>query len=864
MSYKQCLANGLNEGLVTKEQYDSQLEFIGMQERFYKGQGINPTEASIKAAKEAYEKFKGDALLKKRRHRLQMQVQVEIRKKIESYRNAKGEPDLNAAVKAIYARDDMAGFQSIESAIQEEMGLSQKYLDSLLAELREGPLEKVGAIFGKKTKKKQTLETNLLKAIFNEQTNDQIAIKLAKAIKKSQDYVIARHNKYGGNIIQRADYNLPQPHDWVSVVKAGKEAWTDFIMPFLNRSKMIDHKTNQPFMNDESLRLALSDVWESITQGGLNKTANITKAGKLYNKRIDHRFLVFKDSDSWKAYQQKFGNKEGGILGVLMKNFDSISRDTALMRILGPDPDKTYLLLKNLVLSEGRKKTGGEAAKPSMLKATEFDKAESAVKGTLFNAGFENLHLYFKNQLGQPGNPFWARTFAGLRQVLTSAYLGSASILALTDFNWQRMTSGFNGLPAFKSSRKTLQLYKEGLFKKDKQISKLAIRAGLIAEHWVPYSQQVNRFMLEVNGSELTQRLADATLSLSGLQGHTQAGRWGFGLEFQGFLADSVSKTFDELDGPLKRSFKRYGITEADWNIARTTKLYDAGEDLAQYQGKEAFFLLPDNIRLRTDIDDYTKENVSSKFFDMIKTETEFAVPSLSAKGRVALLQMLSLVPLPGELILSAAMFKQFPITLMFTHVARGITQKGMGKARYMGDLVVSGALYGAFAMELREILKGRNPTPAEYVKEKPTEYFLRALVNGGGLGLFGDYFLNDTNRYGKTMAESLPGPAIGFISDVLSIPKDAVFDYINGRDTNVMGDALQLIKKNAPGSSIWYLRLFWERVIMETIQRQLDKDFDSRNSRIINNYARQTQQDYWWSPGESKPTSFPKGLYNE
>ena len=36
-----------------------------MQERFYKGQGMNPTEASIKAAKEAYDKFKGDALLKK-------------------------------------------------------------------------------------------------------------------------------------------------------------------------------------------------------------------------------------------------------------------------------------------------------------------------------------------------------------------------------------------------------------------------------------------------------------------------------------------------------------------------------------------------------------------------------------------------------------------------------------------------------------------------------------------------------------------------------------------------------------------------------------------------------------------------------
>jgi len=32
--------------------------------------------------------------------------------------------------------------------------------------------------------------------------------------------------------------------------------------------------------SDESLRLALSETWESITEGGLNKTGNILKKGK--------------------------------------------------------------------------------------------------------------------------------------------------------------------------------------------------------------------------------------------------------------------------------------------------------------------------------------------------------------------------------------------------------------------------------------------------------------------------------------------------------------------------------------------------------------------------------------------------------
>ena len=82
-----------------------------------------------------------------------MQRQVEIRRKLTEYRNAKGEPDINQAAIAIYARDDLANFQSVESAIQEETAIVQRYLDTVLAELREKPLEKVGLLFGKKNKK---------------------------------------------------------------------------------------------------------------------------------------------------------------------------------------------------------------------------------------------------------------------------------------------------------------------------------------------------------------------------------------------------------------------------------------------------------------------------------------------------------------------------------------------------------------------------------------------------------------------------------------------------------------------------------------------------------------------------------------
>ena len=75
----------------------------------------------------------------------------------------------------------------------------------------------------------------------------------------------------------------------------------------------------------------------------------------------------------------------------------------------------------------------------------------------------------------------------------------------------------------------------------------------------------------------------------------------------------------------------------------------------------------------------------------------------------------------------------------MFTHVIESMAQEGLGKFRYMGDLIVTGALYGAFTMEL-EITKVT--TPIDYVKRNPGEYFLRSLVTGGGLGLFGGSLL--------------------------------------------------------------------------------------------------------------------------
>ena len=863
MSYKQCLSNALNEGTINKKQYDEQAELLENLERTYKGQGLNPTEASIAAAKRAYDVSKISAAYKKRNNRLKIAAHKQIEVNLKSYRNAKGEEDYAGALKAIFARDDSANFASLETIIQQEYSIVQKYLDNFLHDFRYGQLEKVRGIVGNESTKRKTLTSNFMKALFGEETTDTLAQQLAKAWTEASELARQRFNKYGGRIAKLTDWRIPQSHDFIKIRKVTADTWIEFITPLLKVSKMIDQKTGLAF-TPETLSLALKEVYETLSLDGTNKLLAKDAAKRISStsQRLDHRFLLFKDSESWLKYQKKFG-KGDNILAITQDHLMSLTRDTALMKVLGPDHEAGYLYAKNLVKQkaalDARKEAQGEFKRKTLAFKTEDERAEAILGGGLTESGVDNLYMLFKGQLNRPSDKPWARGFAGIRQLLTSAYLGAASVVALSDFNWQRITNQFNGLPAFKSSRKTLNLWKEGLSFGDKTIGKLAVRSGLIAESWTTFAHQQSRFFIENNGMELTQRLADATISLSGLSGMTQAGRWGFGMELMGFMADNANTTFAQLDKAFQRGLKRYGIGEGEWEIIRKTKLYDAAIDDPKMAGKDVFFLRPDDIRARTDLPEITAEDLATKLFDFIKTETEYAVPSVSAKGRALILGNAKPGTFTGELLLSAAMFKQFPITLMFTHLSRAFSQNGFaGKFRYMGDLIVTGAMMGAFTMEVREITKGRQPTPLDYIKENPGEYFLRALVTGGGLGLFGDYFVADHNRYGRTLSEAIPGPLVQFVADLNGLTLGNVLALARGEDANFTGDTLKFLRRNTPGASIWYLRLIWERAIMDTVSRMVDEDFDSKNSRQINNYLRNTQQEFWWQPGEIAPSETP------
>jgi hypothetical protein len=98
-------------------------------------------------------------------------------------------------------------------------------------------------------------------------TGNANARELAEAWGKAAEYLRARYNEAGGQIGKLDNWGLPQSHASSLVRAAGFNEWRNFILPLLDRGRMIDRTTGEPF-TDQALELVLRDTFEKIRTDG--------------------------------------------------------------------------------------------------------------------------------------------------------------------------------------------------------------------------------------------------------------------------------------------------------------------------------------------------------------------------------------------------------------------------------------------------------------------------------------------------------------------------------------------------------------------------------------------------------------------
>jgi hypothetical protein len=789
----------------------------------------DPETAAALASQKTIERLEG-ALAHKKRNLIRMvRAQQDALSKVRTYDGADptaGGPLDPRGVSALLGFDGKAGHgDTVEARWKTVKGRAHGLVDEILATHNANIIGNI--------RRPAELEQLVDEAFKPGSTGNENARELAEAFvgeHGAASYLRSRWNAAGGNM-GKIERWFPQNHSTAEIRAAGYEAWRDFVStganptgkPLFDRDRMIDRRTGEPF-TDQAWEPFVRDLWETLRTDGWNGIEAGQAGGKmLANQRADARVIHFADGPAWRAYNERFGSSNA--FDAMMSHIDGMSRDVALMEILGPNPAATIRWLKDMVVKSARL----DSAPGSKAIA----KAESAAPK------IQALYDEITGSLRRPENEKIALAFQTVRSVQSSAKLGSAIFSALpTDPAFGAVTRAFNGIPM----RHMIGSYIRMLSTENE---KFAVRAGLIAEEWSHLTSASYRFMTEELTGNVAQRLSNFVLRASGLSWFTQAGRWAYGMDVLGHLTDIHATPFDELDGRLRAAFDRHGISSADWDAIRHAPVEEH---------KGAGWILPKNI------EDQSAGGAADKLLQFIHNEVDFAVPLPDLRTRAFINRHVRRGTIPGELIKSGFLFKGFGIGVLLTHGRRILDAAPATGAGYAAALFALTTLGGALSLELKQVAPGKDPRPIPKPKDGAlanAQFWGAAAAQGGGWGIFGDFLNSSTNRFGGGFGSTLAGPQAQTVQNVGLLAGDSARKALGDKKAAPGRDLVTLLKQETPGSSLWFSRLAFERLVADQLQEQIDPHY-RQSWRATQRRAKETGQDFWWEPGATAPKRAP------
>jgi hypothetical protein len=820
MSFDECIINGQREGSITDDQARYARDLFE-QNRADMIEELGAEGAAAAAARETFDQLKYEAARKKQLALLKIKKFKELNERLK---NTTGlvtgdaqRPGL--ALQAMVAIDE--SMKRFDSNLHSNYEATRR---TALSRFSDGLRANRETITGRQGRAE---ELDLLKEVFGEDTGLASAKLIAQQWKDTAEYLRLRANAAGMAIANRKNWNLPQTHNSTLVREAGATEWMNFVRDKLDLEKMVNERTGRAFTKEE-LELALRDVHETIAQDGLNKIkpGQTGQPASLANRRMDHRFLVFKDADTWMQYQERFGDPD--VFNTMMSHIDSMSKDIALLETFGPNPKHTIEALKieaqRIANNDGRKATAA-------LQADAYQ--------------FDTMLKLFTGEGNIPASEWLANTGGTLRNTLQASLLGGVPIIAIPgDLNTARIAAQMAGIPTNRIIRRAFSQFIAPLSAQEK--TQFAVKLGLGADNWMNLAQSQARFFGEVSGPEISQQISDKVLRGVGLSHWTQAARQTFGIEFLGWLGDQAGRKFDDLPDTTRNTLEKYGIGSDRWDIIRNSKLED-------YKGNK--FVRPTNIEDRTDLKPGLGREIATQILTMIEQETTQAVPQATIRSRAFLRGGTTKGTLAGEIIEGFAQFKSFPTTIIQNNLQRYMTLEGWGnKVQYGLDFMVTMAIAGGLGLQGREMLKGRDPMDMSDPK-----FWGKAILTGGGMGIIGDFLFSQRNEYGRGLGATVAGPQVGLLNDFLNLTIGNAYQLSMGEETKFGRESVNFLQRYFPGSSAWYGRLALERLVWDNLKKMVDPEADASFRRFQRKRLREFNQEHWWAPGENLPERAPE-----
>lgn len=680
-------------------------------------------------------------------------------------------------------------------------------------------------------------EALLVRALHGDITVPKLFQDAARDFHTIAERLRQRFNAAGGDIGKLDNWGMPHSWSMQKLLKAGKQAWTDIMLPLMDREQYV-HEDGSRF-SDDDMRAFLGEAWQSVVTNGANKVlgGERTGGGIKANRHSAERQIHLKDADAYLQAMRTFSGR--GVLDAMLGHVRRMSRDIALVEQFGPNADLSFR------------------------QALETETARAIVAHPERAAHFANfskrlVERYNYEVNGSPMPSTWyGKAIQGWRN-LNLMKLSATVINSLGDWGTMLTTAHVNGVPKTKMWLNELR----ALNPLDRSQRDIAASAGLMVRE---YSQTLARFGDEIGSNGWTSKLGNTILKVSLAPYVWRARQQAFSLGMMDQVGRAVAEhaRLADLNDGDQRLVKHFGLTDDDWQVFRLAKPNDWGGNHSLLT-PEAIYQIPDAQLEAAGIDNpqLAKDKAASNLMALVYSEQDRAILEPGPRIKVALGGMTDPDSVKGILFRSFSLFKTYSFDMTYQHLRRAIKyyDNWQSSVGYLAALIAATTVCGATANAINDLIAGRDPRTLNLSAKEGWKNWVGALVRGGGLGLYGDYLINTAGARGNTLAETLLGPLVSDASSLLDLGQKAI---AAGTDPNAdierklhspAVEAERTVRSYIPGANLWYTRAVLDHLIFNDLSEYLSPGYMQRAK------ARDRQQDhtYYWQPDQAFPDRAP------
>jgi hypothetical protein len=629
----------------------------------------------------------------------------------------------------------------------------------------------------------------------------------------------------------------------------------------------------------EKMRMeVLGNMYQQLSNGvhakfgeSAPKNLEMNFGNKLSHDRVIH----FKTPEAEFEYFKKF-SKGDTVVENMVQGLQSMARDTAIMRRLGPNAKGNLDEIVDDAIKSYIKDGRGDLAQQTK---QEYDKLS------------KNLWPEITGEINIPANHMFAKISLIGRQVQMLGQLVNSVLSSMNDIpnyaSVMRYTGDRTQGNYFSGMAEAVQNLVGNISKKpNPEQTQMISEMGILLDSLHSGLAQTGETTLSTGG-DLSNWVR--TLFKYNLQSFwSDSFRKGAALGTANRHASHMHLSFDQLPEGMQSLFNQFNMGKVEWDALRgtTAKLDSQGRSYLTPQHVDE---IPDKVidsfpEVKQRIDqilhkhgggpqaqkyiESARKNARIQLQDnyrtLFNTVARWATTEPGAIERGILRQGTKPGTPEGELFRHAGMYKSFIVSTMRNHLGRelygyGVDKLPIHKALFnmikdpngssfggMANLIVFGTLFGYGSMALKDLAKGRKPrTPTDAASF--AKIFAASAAQSGAAGIYGDFLFGELkSRFGHGYVETLMGPTAGNFSDAIEL-------FRSVRDGDDAGaKAFSFMLNNTPGvnstKNLFYTKWAMDYLLIYRMQEMMNPGYLRRMERKL---KKEKQQEYLVPPSK-------------